>query len=140
MIGDHNMYASGSGDGQRSGWRKRQVETSMNIHTSETEFLKTQVQRLSALVRAQQITIDKLEAQQEQEPVAEYIGENWDGSIVQLYEDLQKGTKLYTSPPQRKPLTDEEIDELSRSMVKGDKSVNWLCRAIEAAHGIKENT
>jgi hypothetical protein len=38
---------------------------------------------------------------QTQEPVAEYIGENWDGSIVQLYEDLQKGTKLYTSPPQR---------------------------------------
>jgi hypothetical protein len=29
-------------------------------------------------------------------------------------------------------LTDEETDELSRSMVKGDKSVNWLCRAIEA--------
>jgi hypothetical protein len=25
MSGDHNMYASGSGDGQRSGWRKRQV-------------------------------------------------------------------------------------------------------------------
>jgi hypothetical protein len=34
-------------------------------------------------------------------------------------------------------LTDEEIDELSRTMVKGNKSVNWLCRAIEAAHGIK---
>lgn len=42
--------------------------------------------------------------------------------------------------PQRKPLMDEEIDELSHLMVKGDKSVNWLCRAIEAAHGIKENT
>ena len=38
----------------------------MNIHTSETEFLKTEVQRLRALVRAQQITIDKLEAQPEQ--------------------------------------------------------------------------
>ena len=25
MSGDHNMFASGSGDGQRSGWRKRQV-------------------------------------------------------------------------------------------------------------------
>lgn len=35
----------------------------MNIYTSETEYLKTEVQRLSALVRAQQITIDKLEAQ-----------------------------------------------------------------------------
>lgn len=49
----------------------------------------------------------------------------------------------YTTPPQRpsrsdiKPLTDEDIDELSRSMVKGDKSLNWLCRAIERKHGIK---
>ena len=43
---------------------------------------------------------------------------------------------LYLAPPQRKPLTDEEIDELSRTMVKGDRSVNWLCRAIERAHGI----
>jgi hypothetical protein len=38
-----------------------------------------------------------------------------------------------TSPPPRQPLTDEEIDELSRTMVKGNKSVNWLARAIEAA-------
>ena len=38
----------------------------MNIYTSETEFLKAELQRLRALVRAQQITIDKLEAQQEQ--------------------------------------------------------------------------
>ena len=47
---------------------------------------------------------------------------------------------LYTAPPQRKPLTEEEIDELSRTMVKGDRSVNWLCRAIERAHGIGDNT
>ena len=47
---------------------------------------------------------------------------------------------LYTTPPQRKPLTDEQIDELSRTMVKGSKSVNWLCRAIEVAHGIKGDT
>ena len=43
---------------------------------------------------------------------------------------------LYAAPPQRKPLTEEEIDELSRTMVKGDMSVNWLCRTIERAHGI----
>jgi len=47
---------------------------------------------------------------------------------------------LYTAPPQRKPLTEEEIDELSRTRVKGDRSVNWLCRAIERAHGIGDNT
>jgi hypothetical protein len=29
-------------------------------------------------------------------------------------------------------LTAEEIDELARTMVKGDKSVNWLVAAIEA--------
>jgi hypothetical protein len=43
---------------------------------------------------------------------------------------------LWPEPSQRKPLTDELIDILARSMVKGDKSVNWLCRAIEKAHGI----
>ena len=38
------------------------------------------------------------------------------------------------TPPQRTwvELTDEEIDDLSRTMVKGNKSVNWLCQAIEA--------
>ena len=32
-----------------------------------------------------------------------------------------------------KILSDEKIDDLSREMVKSGKSVNWLCRAIEAA-------
>jgi hypothetical protein len=49
---------------------------------------------------------------------------------------LQEIARLQTAPPQRKPLTDESIDVLARAMVKGDKSVNWLCRAIEAVHGI----
>ena len=29
-------------------------------------------------------------------------------------------------------LTDGGIDDLSRTMVNGNKSVNWLCQAIEA--------
>jgi hypothetical protein len=45
---------------------------------------------------------------------------------------------VYTHPPQRQPLTDEQIDDLAREMVKGGKSVNWLARAIERAHGIGE--
>ena len=44
---------------------------------------------------------------------------------------------LYAHPPQRKPLTEEKIDVLARAMVKGDRSVNWLCRVIEAEHGIE---
>ena len=46
---------------------------------------------------------------------------------------------LYTTPPQRKPLTDEEI-ETYRHMI--DWTAHWsyinFARAIEAAHGIKE--
>ncbi len=37
---------------------------------------------------------------------------------------------------QLQPLTEQEIDELARTMVKGERSVNWLARAIERAHGI----
>ena len=81
----------------------------MNIHTSETQYLKTEVQRLSALVRAQQITIDKLEqalAQPKQEPVA-WITKT--GNVWKTKAD-ETDTPLYTTPPQRTwvGLTEEE--------------------------------
>lgn len=34
----------------------------------------------------------------EQEPMAKYIGEGSEGSLVQLYEDVKKGTDFYTTP------------------------------------------
>lgn len=40
-----------------------------------------------------------------------------------------------SSKPQKKEwvgLTDDEINILSCEMVKGDKSVNWLCKVLEA--------
>jgi hypothetical protein len=48
---------------------------------------------------------------------------------------------LYTHPPRREwqSLSEEEIDDLSRTMVKGHKSVNWLTRAVEAALKEKNN-
>ncbi len=36
-------------------------------------------------------------------------------------------------------LTDEEVDDLSRKMVKGKKSVNWLSYSIEAKLKEKNN-
>jgi hypothetical protein len=50
------------------------------------------------------------------------------------------------APPQRKPLTDEQILDLIKNCPKEDHEVaGWIvrqrliwCRAIEAAHGIKE--
>ena len=43
---------------------------------------------------------------------------------------------LYTTPPQRKPLTDEEITEIFSTTKGLDFYLNFA-RAIEAAHGIK---
>ena len=76
----------------------------------------------------------------EQEPVAWMDIENGTFSGLRYWSepDNRHEVALYTTTPQRKPLTDEQIDDLSRTMVKGSKSVNWLCRAIEAAHDIKE--
>ena len=84
----------------------------MNIHTSEIEFLKTEVQRLRALVRAQQITIDKLEAQLEQKPVAwmtiSPFGDEDDIWYANPEGQLREGwtyKALYEEPPKQNPLT-----------------------------------
>ena len=48
----------------------------------------------------------------------------------------------HTTPPQRKPLTDEQIETIWRRVQANDfhDCVQPFARAIEAAHGIKENT
>ena len=49
---------------------------------------------------------------------------------------------VYTTPPQRKPLTDEETYKIQTSVgySGGFSRFVGIVRAIEAAHGIKENT
>jgi len=76
-----------------------------------------------------------------QEPVGEIVDAIEGAFKCSFTKMLPVGTKLYTTPPQRKPLTDEEI-ETYRYMI--DWTAHWsyinFARAIEAAHGIKENT
>ena len=64
-----------------------------------------------------------------------------------LFRDVEAGAKeeytipLYTTPPQRKPLTVEEIDALAKKHIAvGTRSFEEFARRIEAAHGIKDNT
>ena len=50
-------------------------------------------------------------------------------------------TPVSTLPPQRKPLTDDEIAEFAERMEASDPTDSFwreFARAIEAAHGIKE--
>jgi hypothetical protein len=56
----------------------------------------------------------------------------WD----KLYLDMDA---LYTTPPQRKPLTDGQINAIWDSLIASpDYSREMIVRAIEAAHSIKE--
>ena len=91
---------------------------------------------------------------QQQEPVAVVkalpMGHNQTDMHYAECQHLPVGTLLYTSPPASKPLTDEEIwDEVKAADL--DWQTGWsldedasnryitFARAIEAAHGIKEN-
>ena len=87
-------------------------------------------------------------AQPEKEPVAWGVFEGnlhdmfFSPSEAQEMADL-KGTHaevkpLYTAP-QRKPLTDEDVERIVREARVGEHGIGYtIARAIEAAHGIKE--
>lgn len=54
----------------------------------------------------------------------------WDLNKDKLVEQVIPESEIYKR--EWVGLTGDEVDELAREMVKGDKSVNWLARAIEA--------
>ena len=106
-----------------------------------------------------EVALHKALAQPEQEPVAlETVYETiiqWDegGGKRSRRELARRIVDLYTSPPQRQPLTDEQIDNATRKQVDAlldhiyeygtaaegsDFRVRAIARAIEAAHGSKE--
>ena len=82
-------------------------------------------------------------AQPEQEPVA-YGYRDARGNIRPLnhYETKMDRIPLYTSPPQRKPLTDEQLVEAyccvndKEWAIGGMTDARIFARAIERAHGI----
>ena len=88
-------------------------------------------------------------AQPEQEPVAwvsttellvmrgNALGgaKDWRINLGLVKQDGDVG--LYTTPPQRKPLTDEEIGAILEGVNAYGTRLYTFARAIEAAHGIK---
>ena len=79
------------------------------------------------------ITAIKAALEAKGEPVA-WIEHHKGGDNLVWDDPSGKRTPLYTTPPQRKPLTDEEIEELD---METSGTVHDFVRAIEAAHGIK---
>jgi hypothetical protein len=63
------------------------------------------LERFAELVRADERAIlAEQPVPVQQEPVARYIGEGSEGSLVQLYDDVKKGTDFYTSPQPAQPI------------------------------------
>jgi hypothetical protein len=54
--------------------------------------------------------------------------------------DAVKALKAALEQPVQEPLSDEELDRLWREPMSADWEHREYARAIEAAHGIKENT
>lgn len=92
----------------------------------------------TCLVRAVRAISAEASEQNEQEPVAWIDGGIGGGTAVGWYDkdiiDLPKGTKLYTHPPKREPLSDETICEIL--LKKEWKGFVELVRQIERLHGI----
>ena len=65
---------------------------------------------------------------------AKMRGLSLDEANVQDWQDMAKATPLYTAPPARKPLTDEEIDNLE--LPPNGCTMRELVRVVERAHGI----
>jgi hypothetical protein len=79
----------------------------------------------------------------EQEPVAT-VKRNSSGQIYIEWRDGEFAmanlveAKFYTTPPQRKPLTDEEIGAILEGVNAYGTRLYTFARAIEAVHNIKE--
>jgi hypothetical protein len=86
-----------------------------------------------------QAITEALAKQEQGEPVAEVI--LWRGEkIIQWEQSLPVGTKFYTTPqPAQKPLSEAAIEGLAKFVAIDDFNYDFA-RAIEKAHGIKENT
>ena len=108
--------------------------------------LTPQEKRIVATIEAALAQDETSSSGGEQEPVGYFYLD--DGQWRQAHDPISfpSCTKLYTTPPQRKPLTDEQIVPMfsAREKLKaiGEKDAwfwyAWGIGDAEAAHGIKE--
>jgi hypothetical protein len=93
--------------------------------TSEISDLRQQLAEAQAAI----------EASRKQEPVARYIGECSDGSLVQLLDDPKKGADLFAAP-QAVPAGQSELNALLHEIDTqcGNGMIPWLIEDAYAAY------
>ena len=88
------------------------------------------------------LAIKEALSEPEQEPVA-WMNDSTPSGIFARHIDGARNfgctIPLYTTPPQRKPLSEEEINEIAKNYALNNSTTPFhFARAIEAAHNIKE--
>ena len=121
-------------------WQKHYIKDSPKWKPLDTtDGVLTQIDNMTCGL------VKEKPAQPEQEPVA-WMNDSTPSGIFARHMEGAKNfgctIPLYTTPPQRKPLTDEQIDRLWSQSLADTEGETYLplrefARAIEAAHGIK---
>ncbi len=115
------------------------LEQAIDALERERPYLGPMPSKTSAAIDALRETL----AHPQQEPVGEVTDALSGAFKCEFNGPLSVGTKLYTSPPARKPLTESEIYKAINDWVgdidpEDEPSALDIFRAAEAAHGIKE--
>jgi hypothetical protein len=117
---------------------KLALEALKELHNTNSYWWQEVDEQTIKKIKQSITALEEVLAQPEQEPVA------WmdaDGNVSDNNDHKCFPIPLYTiTPPQRKPLTDEQIQQI---VLTAHGNQDWtlvFARAIEAAHGIKENT
>ena len=119
------------------------LEELINIYYDEESNPRQQFAIMNAIKEVLAQPSDSVE----QEPEAWMYTSQWKGNerFITRYQTELKTYKadevwpLYTSPPQRQPLTDGEINGIAKNYALNNPTTPLhFARAIEAAHGIKE--
>ena len=106
---------------------RQQEKNEFNPDWDTQAVLTEEIQRMAK-------RIEELEAKGEPVAVWELFEDGWDSiADPEWMESLPVGTKLYTIPPQRKPLTDETRNWI----VATCPTPRHIIDAVERMHGIK---
>ena len=107
------------------------------LHYCEALNRSVEQQKMQAIIALRQAL-----EQPEPEPVAWTLllaGENAGiigkaGETFESHPKYYKRVDVYTSPPKREPLTDEQMEQIHQQY---GGNIKKIMRAVEAAHGIK---
>ena len=112
------------------------LETEVSIDWTNNDEFNASAEKMHDAITSLRQAIAELESQK---PVA--WRDRTYGTL--MHQEWRDAAPLYTHPPQRKPLTDEQIAETFCKAPRQTQNAAWFAAGVryaEAVHGIKEES